>query len=402
MTAEQWRLQRWRTARLRAAAGKFVLGLGLLGGLMPTITLMQAQQVPPGKDMGVGYCPKHKRNFKGWICPECEVENKPVPAPAPGASDPDVERRAKEAEAERKRLIDQENAKVAKEEQARKAKFARERDARAKQLRGVPNSGPSQLKGVAGSGSSGLKGGGFDSGSSGLKGLETGGQGTRPHTDPSVVDARVPRDGAYFTSQVPELKNSPAADRIRKGFQAVVNHDWPVALAWWKEALKRDPKNKALQRSVDLAQWMVDRPKVIAKGPANPLSQAIYSASHGDPEGAIRQFEQIKAAQPAYAAGLDSMITALRQSQVKAASDAWLAEYWNERVNSAKQKLVDDCIETGINHLSVGDEVGAQEAFALADWFSEGPPSDRPAIPQPPKSTPKKPIPKGGPAEGNR
>lgn len=402
MASEQRMIPQWRAMRFRSAAVRFVLCLGLLGGLFLTGLPMQAQQVPKGKDMGVGYCPKHKRNFKGWICPECEAENRPTHSPTPGTSDPDVERRAKEAEAERKRQVDQANAKVAKEEQERKAKFARERDARAKQLRGVPNLGLSQLKGVAGSGSSGLKGGGFDSASSGLKGVGGPGQGTTPHTDPSVVDARVPRDGAYFTNQVPELKNSPAADRIRKGFQAVVNHDWPVALAWWKEALKRDPNNKALQRSVDLAQWMVDRPKVIAKGPANPLSQAIYSASRGDPEGAIRQLEQIKAAQPAYAAGLDSMITSLRQSQVKAASDAWLAEYWNQRVNSANQKFVDDCIETGINYLSVGDEVGAQEAFDMADWFSFGPPSDGPAKPQPPKPTPKKPIPKGGPAEGNR
>ncbi len=86
--------------------------------------------------------------------------------------------------------------------------------------------------------------------------------------DTSVVDARVPRDGAWLTAQVPELAGSPAADRISKGFQAVVNHDWPVALAWWQEALQRDPGNAALKRSVELAQWMVDRRKAAAAGPA--------------------------------------------------------------------------------------------------------------------------------------
>lgn len=184
-----------------------------------------------------------------------------------------------------------------------------------------------------------------------------------------MVDARVPRDGAYLTNQVPELKRSPAADRISKGFQAVINHDWPVALAWWQDALNRDPNNAALKRSVDLAQWMVDRRKAKAAGPATPLGAAIHSASRGDNAGAIRQFELAKAENPAIASQADSMITALRQRQAKDAKDAKVAAYWSGEIKKQTQRLVDDLFETGMNRLSVGDEKGAQEAFNDATFY---------------------------------
>lgn len=81
------------------------------------------------------------------------------------------------------------------------------------------------------------------------------------HTDPSVVDGRGPLAGADMVAKIPALAASPAADRITKGFTAMSKHDWPVALAWWQDALSRDPKNAPLRRSVELAQWMVDYQK---------------------------------------------------------------------------------------------------------------------------------------------
>ena len=191
-----------------------------------------------------------------------------------------------------------------------------------------------------------------------------------PNNDSKVVDARVPRDGAYLTNQVPELKNSPAADRITKGFQAVIKHDWPVALAWWQDALNRDPNNAALKRSVDLAQWMVDKRKATAAGPVTPLGAALHSASRGDHAGAIRQFELAKKENPAIAPQADSMIDALRQRQAKDANDAKSAAYWNGEIKKGTQKMVDAMFETGMNRLSVGDEKGAQAAFNDADFFS--------------------------------
>jgi tetratricopeptide (TPR) repeat protein len=111
-----------------------------------------------------------------------------------------------------------------------------------------------------------------------------------PHTDTAVVDARVVQQGAELIAQVPELAQSPAADRIRKGYQGVINHDWPVALVWWKEALQRDPNNKTLQESVKLAQWMVDW----RKDPANlartskPVPRWVEAIDRGEVNKVLR------------------------------------------------------------------------------------------------------------------
>ena len=81
-----------------------------------------------------------------------------------------------------------------------------------------------------------------------------------PHTDTSVVDARnapsgLPPsvqkaiDGAY-SSAPPGV-----SERVRKGFNAVMNRDWPVAKAWFQDALNRDPTNVGLKRLVALAEY---------------------------------------------------------------------------------------------------------------------------------------------------
>jgi hypothetical protein len=105
------------------------------------------------------------------------------------------------------------------------------------------------------------------------------------NTDPSVVDGRGPLTSAEMVAKVPALAASPAADRIAKGFAAMSTHDWPVALAWWRDALSRDPNNAPLRRSVELAQWMVDyqkhHPRPIRQGAAvqpSPRAAAPMSA----------------------------------------------------------------------------------------------------------------------------
>lgn len=78
-----------------------------------------------------------------------------------------------------------------------------------------------------------------------------------PSGDTRVVDARnvpsgLPKDvenaiaGAY--------QNAPpgVSDRVRKGFQAVMERDWKVAKAWFQDALNRDPANAGLKRLVAL------------------------------------------------------------------------------------------------------------------------------------------------------
>ncbi len=54
----------------------------------------------------------------------------------------------------------------------------------------------------------------------------------------SVEDAIV---GAYSTAP------AGVSDRVRKGFQAVMDRDWKVARAWFEDALNRDPGNAGLK-----------------------------------------------------------------------------------------------------------------------------------------------------------
>jgi tetratricopeptide (TPR) repeat protein len=75
--------------------------------------------------------------------------------------------------------------------------------------------------------------------------------------DPSVVDARNVPSGlpkAMDEAIAGAYKDAPAGviDRVRKGFQAVMERDWKVARAWFEDALNRDPNNSGLKRLVAL------------------------------------------------------------------------------------------------------------------------------------------------------
>jgi hypothetical protein len=135
-----------------------------------------------------------------------------------------------------------------------------------------------------------------------------------PGNDSNVVDTRgVPRVGDDLLARVPELRNSPEAETIRKGYQALLNRDWQVALAWWQDALNRDPKNAALKRSVDLAKWMVDRQKEVRPGPVRLFSAANAATKRGDFDRALQLLQQIKTTNPAMTASADRMIEEIQK-----------------------------------------------------------------------------------------
>ena len=195
------------------------------------------------------------------------------------------------------------------------------------------------------------------------------------NTDASVVDARnVPREGAYLIVQVPELANSPAADRITKGYQAVLHHDWPVALAWWQDALQRDPNNAALKRSVDLAQWMVDPRKVTQSRPPSKLDAAVEAFSKGDDAVALQLIKKAKAENPALTAQADRMIAVIQplvESQPVAKPGAGTAKH-NQTVPTAegeRKSLSDQFLEDGLLFQLSGDDKHAEEMFRQADFF---------------------------------
>lgn len=78
-----------------------------------------------------------------------------------------------------------------------------------------------------------------------------------PSKDSNVVDAgHVPSGLPKAVDQAIATAYAAAppgvSDRVRKGFQAVMDRDWKVAKAWFQDALNRDPGNVDLMRLVAL------------------------------------------------------------------------------------------------------------------------------------------------------
>jgi len=74
--------------------------------------------------------------------------------------------------------------------------------------------------------------------------------------DPRIVSV------ASLPKQAREIENSPGAPEARKAFQAVANHDWSAGLAWYQQALLKDPNNGALKRMVDLGTYTIERQRI--------------------------------------------------------------------------------------------------------------------------------------------
>ena len=171
-------------------------------------------------------------------------------------------RRAEEerqAELERQRREAENKRRI--EEAARQAKFLDDRDAAAGTLRG--SSGTSSTS--SGSGGTVLRGSAATTGSTGLRGssADTGLRGLRtgttviPNTDPMVVDARNVPSGLP-KSVDDAIPHTPSGERVRKGFQAIQDGDWKVALAWFQDALNKEPGDPGIARLVDLAQFTLE------------------------------------------------------------------------------------------------------------------------------------------------
>jgi hypothetical protein len=86
------------------------------------------------------------------------------------------------------------------------------------------------------------------------------------NSDPSVVDARNVPSGLPKSVES-QLPDTPAGDRVRKGFQAIVDHDWKVARAWFQDALNREPGNAGIQRLIGLAEYSLGRPERLRAAP---------------------------------------------------------------------------------------------------------------------------------------
>lgn len=168
-----------------------------------------------------------------------------------------AEQRRQESELEQQRI--NADSKRRMEDIANQAKFIDDRNAAVSTLRG--SAGASAAPTGAGAM---LRGGGS----------ETGLRGLRPNTvgdsnlDSMVVDARNVPTGLPKTIEE-AIPNTPAGNRVRKGFQAIMEHDWTVARAWFQDALNYDPGNAGIRRLVSLAEYTLQRGKV----PNSPASR---------------------------------------------------------------------------------------------------------------------------------
>lgn len=185
---------------------------------------------------------------------------------------------ARRAEAERQQELERQRREAENqrrlEEAARQAKFLEDRDAAAQTLRGSGSSTVSAGSGLRGStattGNTGLRGSGSDAGSHGLRKGMTVTTNIDPNVDPMIVDARNVPSGLP-KSVDNAIPHTPSGERVRKGFQAVQDGDWKVALAWFKDAQNKEPGNPGLARLVDLAEFTYAY-RMKPKTPAQPAS----------------------------------------------------------------------------------------------------------------------------------
>ncbi len=174
-------------------------------------------------------------------------------------------RQAQEAaEAERQR-VEQQRQEAARrrmqEEAERQAKFIQERDEAASSLKSATGAAAIELKGVSGAETPQLKGSGSDSTPT-LKGsvATTSKKACPTVQDSSVIDAcnvpsGLPSSVDNAISTVYASAPSAVSDRVRKGFRAVMGHDWKVAKAWFEDALNHAPGNANLKRLVELSDY---------------------------------------------------------------------------------------------------------------------------------------------------
>jgi tetratricopeptide (TPR) repeat protein len=76
--------------------------------------------------------------------------------------------------------------------------------------------------------------------------------------DPMVVNAQNVPTGLP-DSVAAQIPDTPAGNRIRKGFEAITEHDWNVAHAWFQDALNHDPGNAGIERLIELSEYTMDR-----------------------------------------------------------------------------------------------------------------------------------------------
>ena len=149
-----------------------------------------------------------------------------------------------------------------------------------------------------------------------------------------VVDAR------NVPSALPKpvddaIPHSPAGDRMRKGFQAIQDGDWKVALAWFQEARNKEPDNPGIERLVDLAQFTLEyrnHPHSKAVEKSSAPAQSTNRESPAKATGDAREKTAAQDAQPVSSIVYSAAIQKAARARAEEAFKRYVEKYGGRNV----------------------------------------------------------------------
>jgi hypothetical protein len=162
-------------------------------------------------------------------------------------------------------------------------------------------------------------------------------------SDPMVVDARNVPSGLPQSVEA-AIPHTPAGDRLRKGYEAVLDHDWKVARAWFQDARNHAPGDAGIARVVELALEAEARQAGASANSLDRYAKARHDASsqtqwkdfaqkdlprHPELTAAARQGFGQTAPRP-----LSEAETKVRVAQLKQLADAQLLDSTGHLFNS--------------------------------------------------------------------
>jgi hypothetical protein len=166
-----------------------------------------------------------------------------------------------------------------------------------------------------------------------------------------------------------EVENSPGKEAWLRGMDAVVQHDWQLALACFQTAQQKDPTNAALGRAVDLAKWTWERQKAASAQPQRaksepPVPNPVTAAEMARLEAVLdKAFES-----------LDPSIAPVEAD--RATHEASRAEERN-RVERANLTLADQFGREALQRFAADDLSGAIELLREAESLAPQVPNFR-------------------------
>lgn len=188
----------------------------------------------------------------------------------------------------------------------------------------------------------------FDQGSTVPRATNPGAQAAQSldFGDPMVVDARNVPSGlpkAADDAIASGYADAPpgVSDRVRKGFQAIADHDWKVARAWFQDALNRDPQNPGLKRLSELADFTLMRTQQKSAGKTASASGTLQLPESSDMQFLFsvpkRQLASSGAAlQLPKESDLEYLFPGLSASQAKDLSE-YTEKYWISQIGTEPQ-----------------------------------------------------------------